>query len=246
MAENSVINEERILEYLASKSITKNTYDNYLYDLRAFASFMEERDLTKTNLDIYRQKLLADGLSQTAAKRKISAINQFLKYSYNTGNISQYLQLEQVKVKKVLDDVKAPQVVKLPDAYGQIESVGQFIALLIIEFGLTPTEIQSLSWRDFDWNFKILSLTKNGFKRIIPMSNKFILISRSISNGDELFSKSRQFLYYELKKYTHLTAQELREQYILRQVNKGTKIHDLAGKLGLTTTATLEKYYKNE
>lgn len=245
MLVDNFLEENKLKTYLNQKNISKNTYDNYFYDLRAFSEFMQGRELNKVNLDIYLQKLQADKLSPTAIKRKISSINQYLKYIYENLSFPKYLQLEQIKFKykKRVEELPTKRV--LPDAYSNIESVGQFICLLILEFGLTPGEIQSLHWKDFNWSFKFLTVEKNGLKRILPMSSKFILLSKAITNGDELFSKSRQFLFYELKKYTKLTAQELREQYILRQVTNGVNISDLANLLGLSTIVTLEKYYKN-
>ncbi len=42
-----------------------------------------------------------------------------------------------------------------------------------------------------------------------------------------------------------MTAQKLREQYIIKEKNKGTAILDLTRKLGLKSPVTLEKYFKN-
>jgi hypothetical protein len=50
---------------------------------------------------------------------------------------------------------------------------------------------------------------------------------KAISNADELFAKSRQFLYTELKKFTHYSSKEIREQYILHQVKAGKTIYEL-------------------
>ena len=67
---------------------------------------------------------------------------------------------------------------------------------------------------------------------------------KAINNADELFAKSRQFLYTELKKFTNYSSKEIREQYILHQVKAGKSIYELATLLGLTTITTLEKYYR--
>ena len=44
------------------------------------------------------------------------------------------------------------------------------------------------------------------------------------------------------KNQATLSAQSLREQYILRQREKGVEIYEIARNLGLKTMMTLEKY----
>ncbi|MDK7142244.1 site-specific tyrosine recombinase XerD, partial [Streptococcus agalactiae] len=61
-------------------------------------------------------------------------------------------------------------------------------------------------------------------------------------------SYSRQWGFRQLeaflieKNQATLSAQGLREQYILRQREKGVEIYEIARNLGLKTMMTLEKY----
>ena len=234
---------ENIEKFLASKNFSKNTSLNYTYDLRKFATFMENRDFNQQNLDIYKKTLQTSGLSDNAVRRKISSINQFIKYLYEEKTLDSLFIINQDN-KRRQQKVELPSLVDTSKFYGQMTSVGHFIALLILEFGLSPSEIRQLKWSNFDMNFRLLTIEKNGVKRVLPISNKFILITKSITNANDVFSKSRQFLFNELKKFTDLTAKDLREQYILQQVKSGQTIGELASNLGLKSMTSLEKYYK--
>ncbi len=141
-------------------------------------------------------------------------------------------------------DQKRPQLLDVSQYYQQVQKPGDLIALLILEFGLKPSEIQSLKWSEFNWDFKILTVATGGLKRILPIRDKFARLVRPIKNADELFSKSRQFLHYELKKTSSLTSAQLREQYILQRVAERVSIYDLAKNLGLKSIHFLDKYYR--
>ena len=69
-------------------------------------------------------------------------------------------------------------------------------------------------------------------------------LNRILTAWDELFTKSRQFLHYELKKTTSLSSASLREQYILQRVAEKMSIYKLAESLGLKSIQTLDKYYR--
>ena len=59
-------------------------------------------------------------------------------------------------------------------------------------------------------------------------------------HGNGAFVNLEAFLIE--KNQATLSAQSLREQYILRQREKGVEIYEIARNLGLKTMMTLEKY----
>ena len=74
-----------------------------------------------------------------------------------------------------------------------------------------------------------------------------------ISKDLHLFEKagkpySRQWAFRQLeaflkeKGFSDLSAQGLREQFILRQIEEKVDLYEIAKKLGLKTVMTLEKY----
>ncbi|MBL3715305.1 site-specific tyrosine recombinase XerD [Lactococcus muris] len=237
----TMILSNEIPNFLASKNFSENTKSNYLYDLRNFAEFFEKKSISRESLLLYRQSLKK--LTVAAQRRKISSANQFLSYLYEKNLLKELHKIQQVSAKKKAVKQKA-ELKNLSAIYRPVTSPGHFLAFLILEFGLTFAEIQQLRWENFNWKFKILTVEKAGLKRVLPIRDKFALYTQRINNADELFVKSRQFLYLELRKYTDMTAKELREQYILKQVRAGKTVYELAEALGLSTTTTLEKYYK--
>lgn len=241
--QNTMTLANEIEGFLASKHFSENTKSNYTYDLTNFHAFFKNRKLTANGLELYKSSL--GNHSIAAQKRKISSTNQYLLYLYNAGSLERFYKIQQVQsTGKKEENRLNPYFKEFPEFYLPLNSLGQFLALLILEFGLNFSEIQQLKWKNFDWNFKILTVEKNGMKRILPIREKFALRVKGITNADELFSKSRQFLYIELKKFTPISSKEIREQYILRQIRSGKTIYELAGLLGLTTVVTLEKYYR--
>lgn len=211
--------------------------------LNIFRAFFESKKLNDNNLEIYKSSL--NKLSLSAQRRKISSANQYLLYLYQTMKVERFYKIEQVEnIRSEKPSSHSIKYKEFPEFYGSLTSPGQLIALIILEFGLNFSEIGQLKWENFDWRFKVLTVEKNSLKRVLPIREKFALPTRGLTNADELFAKSRQFLYTELKKYTSCSSKELREQYILRQIRTGKNIYEIATLLGLSTTVTLEKYFK--
>jgi integrase len=232
-----------IERYLESKQFSENTRSNYYYDLNALHQFFADKTISDEMLMLYRHQI--SNLSVSAQRRKISSANQYLLYLYQNRMIDRYFKIEQTaqKTKGAVESYR-PMIKDFPEFYGPLTCPGQFLALLILEFGLNFSEIQQLKWENFNWKFKYLTVEKSGIKRVLPIREKFAMRVKMLSNADEMFVKSRQFLYAELKKYTPYSSKEIREQFILHQVKMGKTIYELAGLLGLTTIVTLEKYYR--
>ncbi|GAB2027050.1 site-specific tyrosine recombinase XerD [Lactovum odontotermitis] len=232
--------QNEIPNFLQTKLLSDNSKASYSYDLQQFCDFFTEREISESSILLFRKSL--SSLSESAQKRKISAVNQFLRFLYSRKILKDFVQLPKADPKP--NPAELSVLRDLNKFYGPIQSTGQFIALLILETGLTPSEIGQLKWSDFNWRFNTLELNLNGVRRVISLRNKFAVRAKLITNADELFSKTRQYLHSELKKYTELTARELREQYILRKVSEGMGIYELSELLGLKTIMTLGKYYK--
>lgn len=232
--------QNEIPNFLNTKLLSENSKASYTYDLQQFSTFFEGRELNENSIGLYRKHLSL--LAPTAQKRKISAMNQFLRYLYDYKVLSDFYQL--AKADSITKKEEIPRLYDFSSFYGPIQSAGQFLACLILETGLTPSEICKIRWSDFNWRFNILEVNQKGIRRVISLQNKFAVRAKLIQNADELFGKTRQSLHTELKKFTNYSARYLREQFILRQVKDGRTIYEVSEILGLKTIATLEKYYK--
>ena len=140
-------------------------------------------------------------------------------------------------------------------AFWQESSVprGRLMALLILEMGLLPSEILQVRVADVNLDFQVLKIEKAGQKRVIKIPESLTDELEDYLTGTYLFEKngksySRQWGFRQLEAFlieqgqASLSAQSLREQFILRQREKGIGLYDIAQDLGLKTMITLEKY----
>lgn len=194
-------------------------------------------------------------LKATAQKRKESSVNQFLYFLYEQGVLDRFHKLKPVKRPVVKEQTES--VLELESLYQETQyPLGQLIALLILELGLTPSQIAALKTAQIDKNFQVLTVKTSRTVRILPLSDRLLPYLKWQENQVYLFERlgapySRQWFFTQLTAFVtscgfpDLTAQKLRQQFILRECQKGTTIVSLAKKLGLKKTATLEKYYKD-
>lgn len=242
----------KIEDFLSSKSLSANSQSAYRYDLGQFCDLVEEQ-VTVDKLQLYQTSLLQ--LKPTAQKRKLSAVNQFLFYLYQQGELTTYHRLE-LEVKLPKKD-KPQFVLDLSSLWAETpHKEGQLIALLISQLGLLPSEILDLKGTDINPDFEIIRVSRQGNLRILPLPKPLLPYLEQSFGEVYLFDRggqvfSRQWLSRQLKDYltsldlADLSAQGLREQFILQQVENGIGSLELAKHLGLKTSLTLEKYYKN-
>lgn len=244
--------KDDIAPFIKSKSLSVNSQKSYLYDLQQFCQVVREEP-SHSRLRLYEQSL--QDLKPAARKRKLSAVNQFLLYLYEEGKITDFYRLKN-RDKRRVQPQKVAQL-DLTDLYQQPASSGKGIALLILELGLSPSEIAQIKLSDWDREFGVVRINKQDKVRILSLTPEVL---EYFEVGDQprnyLFDNkgqaySRQWYFNHLTKFLvasghpDLTAQKLREQYILKQVAAGTDLLELAKKLGLKTPMTLEHYYKD-
>ena len=238
---------QSLKDFIASKDLSENSRKSYSYDLQQFARQIDGQ-ISPSKIKLYQQSLVE--LKPSARKRKLSAVNQFLLYLYEEGQVDSYHRLKSHE--KVRIEAKQQEILNLTSFVQADSSPGKWIALLILELGLTPSEIARIKLADLDLEFQVIRLQKSDQVRILPLPEVLLAWLRQTSSDrlkeTYLFDKkgqpySRQFL--KQVGFSDLTAQKLREQYILREVQKGTSLFDLMKKLGLKSPLTLEPYYKN-
>ena len=241
--------KEEITTFLEGKNLSENSKTAYFYDLEQFVDVIHAK-ITETNLRIY-QASIAD-FKPSVQKRKLSAVNQFLHYLYKQRLISDFYRLELPKVG--IPKEHDAEILDLSNFYADTDQYnGRLIALLILEMGLLPSEILQLKVADVNLDFQIIRIEKAGQKRIVPIPDQLIGELETTLEGTYLLEKngksySRQWGFRQLeaflieKNQATLSAQSLREQYILRQREQGVELYEIARNLGLKTMMTLEKY----
>ncbi|MFS9038925.1 site-specific tyrosine recombinase XerD [Streptococcus timonensis] len=241
---------EWISIFLDSKQgLSPNSKQSYRYDLEQFLELVDQK-ITETSLKIYQAQL--SELKISAQKRKISACNQFLYFLYQKGKIGTFYRLElpkQAEKKQVKSELLDWSSFWQESTYPE----GRLIALLIVELGLLPSEILAIKTSDVNLDFQVLRINKASQQRILSLPTKLLAELEPLMGQTYLFEKtgkpySRQWAFRQLesfvteKGFPDLSAQALREQFILRQVENKVDLYEIAKKLGLKTVMTLEKY----
>ena len=242
-----------IQDFIDSKSLSENSKNAYFYDLQQFVEAVDGK-VSKEKLALYEHSL--SHLKTSAKKRKISAVNQFLYFLYETDRLDHFYKLnnkEKVTVKPV-----ETALLDYSCFYQETpHQAGQLIALLMIELGLSPSDIQQLEVADIDSTFAVLRVQKSGLVRVLEIPEKVLpYITASLSQEQTyLFDNqgktySRQWFFNQLKAFLsdlhleHLSAQAIRQQYILHQKAAGKSMLEVSRNLGLKSPVTLEKFYK--
>ena len=241
---------EGISAFLEEKQgLSVNSKQSYKYDLEQFLDLIGER-ISETSLKIYQAQL--SNFKVSAQKRKVSACNQFLYFLYQKGEIATFYRLElpkQAEKKQVQSELLDLSSFWQESAYPE----GRLLALLIVELGLLPSEILALKTSDVNLDFQVLRINKASQQRILSLPTNLLAELEPLMGQTYLFEKagkpySRQWAFRQLeaflkeKGFSDLSAQGLREQFILRQIEEKVDLYEIAKKLGLKTVMTLEKY----
>ena len=241
---------EWIIAFLDEKQgLSSNSKQSYKYDLEQFLDIVGER-ISETSLKIYQAQL--SSLKISAQKRKVSACNQFLYFLYQKGELKTFYRLElpkQAEKKQVQSELLDFSSFWQESAYPE----GRLLALLIVELGLLPSEILALKTSDVNLDFQVLRINKASQQRILSLSTNLLGELEPLMGQTYLFEKagkpySRQWAFRQLEAFLkergfpELSAQGLREQFILRQMEEKVDLYEIAKKLGLKTVMTLEKY----
>lgn len=242
-----------IQDFIDSKPLSDNTKTAYFYDLQQFVAAIDGK-VSKEKLALYEHSL--SPLKASAKKRKISVVNQFLYFLYETDRLNHFYKLclkEKITTKPVELTLLDYRSFYQETTY----QAGQLIALLMIELGLSSSDIQQLTVADFDLTFAVLRVQRAGLVRVLELPENLLpYVAAGLSEHQlYLFDNqgkpySRQWFFNQLKSFLaslglgHLSAQVLRQQYILHQKAAGKSIVEVSRNLGLKSPVTLAKFYK--
>ncbi|HEV4893292.1 TPA: site-specific tyrosine recombinase XerD [Streptococcus pneumoniae] len=241
---------DRISAFLEEKQgLSVNSKQSYKYDLEQFLDMVGER-ISETSLKIYQAQLA--NLKISAQKRKISACNQFLYFLYQKGEVDSFYRLELAN--QAEKKTEKPEILYLDSFWQESDHPeGRLLALLILEMGLLPSEILAIKVADINLDFQVLRISKASQQRIVTIPTALLSELEPLMGQTYLFERgekpySRQWAFRQLesfvkeKGFPSLSAQVLREQFILRQIENKVDLYEIAKKLGLKTVLTLEKY----
>lgn len=227
---------DRISAFLEEKqSLSVNSKQSYKYDLEQFLDMVGER-ISETSLKIYQAQLA--NLKISAQKRKISACNQFLYFLYQKGEVDSFYRLELAK--QAEKKTEKPEILYLDSFWQESDHPeGRLLALLILEMGLLPSEILAIKVADINLDFQVLRISKASQQRIVTIPTALLSELEPLMGQTYLFERgekpySRQWAFRQLesfvkeKGFPSLSAQVLREQFILRQIENKVDLYEIA------------------
>ena len=135
-----------------------------MYDLKQFANLISGQ-IDATSLKVYENQL--KDWKPSVQKRKRSAVNQFLRYLYQKGDLSEFLTLSEIA--RVSTQEEELERLELLALYEGQEGPGKLACLFILELGLLPSEFLELDWADIDLAFGIVTVAKGSTKRVLRL-----------------------------------------------------------------------------
>ncbi|WP_205401851.1 site-specific tyrosine recombinase XerD [Streptococcus lutetiensis] len=241
-----------IQEFIDSKSLSENSKNAYFYDLQQFVEAVDGK-VSKEKLALYEHSLAP--LKTSAKKRKISAVNQFLYFLYDTDRLDRFYKLSNKE--KLASKPVNKELLDYSAFYQESpHQAGQLIALLMIELGLSSSDLQGLKVTDLDKTFAVLRVQKAGLVRVLEVPEKLLDYMTANLSEEQIYlfdnqgkSYSRQWFFNQLKAFLaslgleDLSAQDMRRQYVLHQKAAGKSLLEVSRNLGLKSPVTLEKFY---
>lgn len=240
---------DRISAFLEEKQgLSVNSKQSYKYDLEQFLDMVGER-ISETSLKIYQAQLA--NLKISAQKRKISACNQFLYFLYQKGEVDSFYRLELAK--QAEKKTEKPEILYLDSFWQESDHPeGRLLALLILEMGLLPSEILAIKVADINLDFQVLRISKASQQRIVTIPTALLSELEPLMGQTYLFERgekpySRQWAFRQLesfvkeKGFPSLSAQVLREQFILRQIENKVDLYEIAKKIRIKNSPDLRK-----
>lgn len=165
-------------EYLLyQKGLSQNTVDSYKSDLAKLSNYLQNQDLSKTNIDNFFIDMSEFNYSSSTKKRMHSSIKNFLKY-INENEDYESIDISDIKLKS---SKKLPEVLSITDIENMInfynhetylDSRNRTVIDVLYSTGCRVSELCDINISDIDLDEKYLKLKGKGSKqRIVPIGS---------------------------------------------------------------------------
>lgn len=165
-------------EYLLyQKGLSQNTVDSYKSDLTKLSNYLQNQDLSKTNIDNFFIDMSEFNYSSSTKKRMHSSIKNFLKY-INENEDYESIDISDIKLKS---SKKLPEVLSITDIENMInfynhetylDSRNRTVIDVLYSTGCRVSELCDINISDIDLDEKYIKLKGKGSKqRIVPIGS---------------------------------------------------------------------------
>ena len=185
-------------EYLLyQKGLSQNTVDSYKSDLTKLSNYLQNQDLSKTNIDNFFIDMSEFNYSSSTKKRMHSSIKNFLKY-INENEDYESIDISDIKLKS---SKKLPEVLSITDIENMInfynhetylDSRNRTVIDVLYSTGCRVSELCDINISDIDLDEKYLKLKGKGSKqRIVPIGTMLYKNLMQYLNVREAFLQNR-------------------------------------------------------
>ena len=185
-------------EYLLyQKGLSQNTVDSYKSDLTKLSNYLQNQDLSKTNIDNFFIDMSEFNYSSSTKKRMHSSIKNFLKY-INENEDYESIDISDIKLKS---SKKLPEVLSITDIENMInfynhetylDSRNRTVIDVLYSTGCRVSELCDINISDIDLDEKYLKLKGKGSKqRIVPIGSLLYKNLMQYLNVRETFLQNR-------------------------------------------------------
>jgi len=185
-------------EYLLyQKGLSQNTVDSYKSDLTKLSNYLQNQDLSKTNIDNFFIDMSEFNYSSSTKKRMHSSIKNFLKY-INENEDYESIDISDIKLKS---SKKLPEVLSITDIENMInfynhetylDSRNRTVIDVLYSTGCRVSELCDINISDIDLDEKYLKLKGKGSKqRILPIGSMLYKNLMQYLNVRETFLQNR-------------------------------------------------------
>jgi len=185
-------------EYLLyQKGLSPNTVDSYKSDLTKLSNYLQNQDLSKTNIDNFFIDMSEFNYSSSTKKRMHSSIKNFLKY-INENEDYESIDISDIKLKS---SKKLPDVLSITDIENMInfynhetylDSRNRTVIDVLYSTGCRVSELCDINISDIDLDEKYLKLKGKGSKqRIVPIGSMLYKNLMQYLNVRETFLQNR-------------------------------------------------------
>ena len=155
-------------EYLLyQKGLSQNTVDSYKSDLAKLSNYLQNQDLSKTNIDNFFIDMSEFNYSTSTKKRIHSSIKNFLKY-INENEDYESIDISDIKLKS---SKKLPEVLSITDIENMInfynhetylDSRNRTVIDVLYSTGCRVSELCDINISDIDLEEKYFKLKGKG------------------------------------------------------------------------------------
>ena len=163
---------------LYQKGLSKNSVDSYRTDLIKLSNYLQNEEISKTNIDNFFLDMAEFKYSDSTKKRMYSSIKNFLKY-INEYNDYELIDISYIKLKssnKLPEVISISDIEKLINFYNHddyLQSRNKTIIDVLYSTGCRVSELCDINLSDMDLDEKYLKLKGKGSKqRIVPIGSK--------------------------------------------------------------------------